>query len=159
MIRVLPALALLLWLAPAAATQQAALPSAPYLDLQAARTIAAAAEAEAQRNGWGHVAIAIVDAAGDLIYFQRGDDTQPASIEIAIRKARTAAAFKRPTRAFEDAVAGGRLALLGIEGLLPIEGGVPVTVGERVVGAIGVSGVTPQQDGQIAQAGVAALPR
>jgi glc operon protein GlcG len=148
------ALAALLVFVPAAGAQQ--LPSVPYLTLDAAKRIGAAAEAEARRNGWS-VAIAVVDAAGDLIYFQRLDETQPASLEIAIRKARTSAGFKRPTRAFEEGVLGGRTVLLGIDAIMPIEGGLPVTVDGRVIGAIGVSGVTPQQDGQIAQAGIAAL--
>jgi glc operon protein GlcG len=152
--QILLALFALLVLAPAAAAQQ--LPSVPFLTLDAAKRIGAAAEAEARRNGW-NVAIAVVDAGGDLIHFQRLDETQPASLEIAMRKARTSAAFKRPTKVFEDAVAGGRMALLSIETIIPIEGGLPVTVNGRVIGAIGVSGVTAQQDGVIAQAGIAAL--
>jgi glc operon protein GlcG len=152
--QILLALFALLVLAPAAAAQQ--LPSVPFLTLDAAKRISAAAEAEARGNGW-NVAIAVVDAGGDLIHFQRLDETQPASLEIAMRKARTSAAFKRPTKVFEDAVAGGRMALLSIETIIPIEGGLPVTVNGRVIGAIGVSGVTAQQDGVIAQAGIAAL--
>lgn len=152
--RHLLAFAALVLLAPAAAAQQ--LPSAPYLTLEAAKRMGAAAEAEARRNSW-NVAIAVVDAAGGLIYFQRLDETQPASLDIAVRKARTSAGFKRPTKALEDAVAGGRMVLLGLEDMLPIEGGLPVVVEGRVIGAIGVSGVTAQQDGRIAQAGVAAL--
>jgi glc operon protein GlcG len=152
--QILLALFALLVLAPAAAAQQ--LPSVPFLTLDAAKRIGAAAEAEARRNGW-NVAIAVVDVGGDLVYFQRLDETQPASLEIAMRKARTSAAFKRPTKVFEDAVAGGRMALLSIETIIPIEGGLPVTVNGRVIGAIGVSGVTAQQDGVIAQAGIAAL--
>jgi len=152
------ALAALFLIAPAAAAQ-VQLPSTPYINLDAAKRMAAAAEAEAARNGWGNVAIAIVDASGDLIFFQRGDNTQTASLEIAIRKARTSAGFRRPTGAMEEAVLGGRTVILALEGVLPIEGGLPVTVDERVIGAIGVSGVTPQQDGQIARAGIAALNR
>jgi glc operon protein GlcG len=148
------ALAVLLALAPVAHAQQ--LPRVPHLTLDAAKRIGAAAETEARRNNW-NVAIAVVDAAGGLIYFQRLDDTQPASLDIAIRKARTSAGFKRPTRVFEEGVLGGRTVLLGIEGILPIEGGLPVIVDGHVIGAIGVSGVTPQQDGVIAQAGIAAL--
>jgi len=152
------AMAALFLLAPAAGAQ-VPLPSAPYINLDAAKRMAAAAEAEAGRHGWGNVAIAIVDASGDLIFFQRGDNTQTASLEIAIRKARTSAGFRRPTKAMEDAVLGGRTVVLALDGVLPIEGGIPVTVDGRVIGAIGVSGVTPQQDGQIAQAGIAALGR
>ena len=116
----------------------------------------AAAEAEATKNKWT-VAIAIVDEAGDLIALHKIDDTQAGSIDIAIAKARTSARMKRPTKALEDAVAGGRNALLGVEGLMPLEGGVPITVGGRIVGAVGVSGVTSQQDAQVAMAGIAAL--
>jgi glc operon protein GlcG len=154
--RFLLALAALVLLAPAAAAQQ--LPTAPYLSIDAAKRISAAAEAEARRNGW-NVAIAIVDAAGGLIHFHRLDDVQPASTEIAIRKARTAASYRRPTKALEDALAGGRTVLLTLPDVLPIEGGVPVVVDGRVIGAVGVSGVTAQQDAQIAEAGIAALQR
>jgi uncharacterized protein GlcG (DUF336 family) len=122
------------------------------LNLDGARKIAAAAEAEARKNNW-NVVIAIVDDGGNLLYLQRMDGTQTGSIQVAIDKARTAQAFKRPTKVFEDAIAGGRNAILGLNGALPLEGGLPVKVGEQVVGAIGVSGVTAQQDGQIAKAG------
>lgn len=149
------ALSILLALAAAPAVS-AQLPTMPYLDLDAARGIATAAEAEARRHGWT-VAIAVVDAAGGLIVFQRLEETQPASLDIAIAKARTAAAFKRSTKLFEDAVSDGRAALLGIDGLVPIEGGLPLVVDGRVIGAIGVSGVTPEQDGMVAAAGIAAL--
>jgi glc operon protein GlcG len=125
------------------------------LTLDGARQVAAAAEAVALENGW-NVAIAIVDAGGGLIYFQRLEGTQPASVDIAIHKARTAAAFKRSTRVFEEQLADGRNALLSLEAAM-FEGGLPIIVDGQVVAAIGVSGVTPQQDGQIAQAGVAAV--
>ena len=121
------------------------------LNLEGARKIAAAAEVEAKKNNW-NVVIAVVDDGGNLIYLQRMDGTQTGSIQVAIEKARTAQAFKRPTKAFEDAVAGGRTVILAL-GALPIEGGLPIKVGEQVVGAIGVSGVTAPQDGQIAKAG------
>jgi glc operon protein GlcG len=93
-----------------------------------------------------------VDDGGHLIYLQRMDTTQTGSVDVAIRKAQTAMSFKRPTKVFEDAIAGGRNALIAL-GALPLEGGVPITVGGQVIGAIGVSGVTSQQDGQIAKAG------
>jgi len=121
------------------------------LNLDGARKIAAAAEAEAKKNNW-NVVIAIVDDGGNLLYLQRMDGTQTGSIQVAIEKARTAQAFKRPTKVFEDAVTGGRNVILAL-GALPIEGGLPVKVGDQVVGAIGVSGVTAPQDGQIAKAG------
>jgi glc operon protein GlcG len=128
------------------------------ISLEAAKKMAAAAEAEARKHGW-NVAVAVVDASGGLILFQRLDETQPASLDIAIQKARTAARFKRPTKALEDAVAAGRTAILALEGVLPLEGGVPVMVDGKVIGAVGVSGVTSQQDAQVAQAAVAALRR
>jgi len=127
------------------------------LSLQAARTMAAAAEAEARENNW-NVAIAIVDAAGELILFHRLDQTQPASLDIAIGKARTAARFRRPTKVLEEAVAGGRTVLLALDGV-PLEGGLPIVVDGRVIGAVGVSGVTSQQDAQVAQAAIDALVR
>jgi len=126
------------------------------ITLEGAKRIMAAAEAEARKNNWT-VAIAVVDEAGHLIAFQKLDDTQVGSIDIAIGKARTAARLKRPTKALEDAVACGRTVMLAVEGIVPLEGGVPVTVDGRIIGAVGVSGVTSQQDAQVAQAGAAAL--
>ena len=126
------------------------------LTLEAAKKLAAAAEAEANKNKW-NVVIAVVDDGGHLLYLQRADGTQTGSIDVAIKKAQTAMSFKRPTKVFEDAIAGGRNAILGLQGALPLEGGVPVTVGGQVIGAIGVSGVTAQQDGQIAKAGADSL--
>lgn len=122
------------------------------LTLDAAKKIAAAAEAEAKKNNW-NVVIAIVDDGGHLLYLQRMDGTQTGSIEVAIKKAQTAMSFKRPTKVFEDAIAGGRNALIALHGALPIEGGVPVTVGGQIIGSIGVSGVKSTEDGQIAKAG------
>ena len=126
------------------------------IDLETARRVAAAAAAEGKENGWT-VAVAIVDTAGDLVYFERMDDTQVASSQVAQEKARTAVRFKRPSKAFEDALVGGRLAVLGLPGVTPLEGGIPLLVDGKIVGAIGVSGVTSQQDGVCAQAGVDAL--
>jgi len=126
------------------------------ITLDGAKKIMAAAEAEARKNNWT-VAIAVVDEAGNLIAFQKLDDTQVGSIDIAIGKARTAARMKRPTKALEDAVAGGRTVMLAVEGIVPLEGGVPVTVDGRIIGAVGVSGVTSQQDAQVATAGAGAL--
>ena len=128
------------------------------ITLDGAKAILAAAEAEAVKNKWT-VAIAVVDESGNLIAFHRIDDTQVGSIDIALGKARTAARMKRPTKALEDAVAGGRTVMLAIEGIMPLEGGVPVMLDGRVIGAVGVSGVTSQQDAQVAQAGAAALKR
>ena len=124
------------------------------LTLEAARRIAAAAEAEALKNGW-NVVIAIVDDGGHLIYLQRLDDTQHASVEIATRKAQTAIGFKRPTRSLEEG-ASQRPGVLTLPALA-LEGGLPLAADGQMVGAIGVSGVTSQQDGVVAKAGVDAL--
>jgi glc operon protein GlcG len=128
------------------------------LTLEAAKRVATAAEAEAERNGW-NVAISIVDPAGGLILFHRRDGTQPGSLDIATGKARTAARLRRPTKALEDAIVGGRTSLLALGDLLPVEGGVPIILEGELVAAIGVSGVTSQQDAQIAEAGIAVLSR
>ncbi|HXH12538.1 MAG TPA: heme-binding protein [Alphaproteobacteria bacterium] len=129
------------------------------LTLEAAKTVAAAAEEEAVKNKW-NVVIAIVDDGGSLVYLQRLDETQIGSIEVAIQKAKTAVNFKRPTKALEDAVmSGGRTVVLSLPGALPLEGGLPLMVDGKLVGAIGVSGVTGQQDGQIAKAGADALAK
>lgn len=141
----------------ASAAEDQGLPRKMVLTLEVARKVALAAEQHARSNGW-NVCIAIVDDGGHLIYFQRMDGVQTGSVLVSQRKAQTAAAFKRPTKAFEEQVAGGRNALLGLPGAVPLEGGLPLVVDGQVIGAIGVSGVTAQQDGQIAQAGVEALP-
>jgi len=122
------------------------------LTLAGAKKVAAAAEAEAVKNNWS-VVIVVLDDGGHPIYLQRMDGTQLGSLEVATQKARTALFFKRPSKAFEEGLTGGRQAILGIPGVLPVEGGVPLTVAGQIVGAIGVSGVTSQQDGQIARAG------
>src|SRR5262245_12054263 len=96
----------------------------PQIGVEPARKVAAAAIAEGKKNGW-HVAAAVVDTAGDLVYFERMDNTQSASVIIAQEKARTAARFKRPSKALEDAVAGGRQVILSLPGATPIEGGIP----------------------------------
>jgi uncharacterized protein GlcG (DUF336 family) len=126
------------------------------LTLAAARRIIAAAEAEAINNSWP-VVIAVVDSGGHLLALARLDDTQTGSVEIAIQKARAAMAFKRPTKAWSDALVGGRQAVLALPGVMPTEGGVPILYQGNLVGAIGVSGVRPEQDGQIAAAGVAVV--
>ena len=126
------------------------------LTLEAAKKIAAGAETEARKNNW-NVVIAVVDDGGHLVYLQRIDGTQTGSIDVAIQKARTAQAFKRPTKVFEDAIAGGRNALIALHGALPLEGGLPIMVGGQLVGAIGVSGVKSTEDGQIAKAGADSL--
>lgn len=148
----------LLWIALAVAPAAAEAPKAAgrVLGLEAARKVAAAAGAEARKNNW-NVVIAIVDGAGYLVYLERMDGVQLASVEIAIRKARSAALFRRPTKVFEDQLAGGRQGVLALPGAMPFEGGLPIVLDGEVIGAIGVSGVTGPQDGQIAKAGVDAL--
>jgi glc operon protein GlcG len=133
------------------------LPTKKALSLGVAKQIAAAAEKHARENQW-NVCIAIVDDGGHLVYFQRMDGTQTGSILVSQRKAEAAIAFKRPTKAFEEQVAGGRTALVALPGGVPLEGGIPLAVEGQMIGAIGVSGVTSQQDGMIAQAGADALP-
>ena len=128
------------------------------LTLEIARQIAQVAEAEAAKNQWTMVT-AIVDEGGNLIYLSRMDETQIGSVEVAQRKAQSAIKFKRPTKAFEDAVAGGRVAVVTLPGALPIEGGLPIVVDGRMIGAIGMSGGTSAQDGQVAKAALDALPK
>jgi len=126
------------------------------LTLEDAKRIAAAAEIEAQANGW-RVVIAVVDDGGHLLYLQRSHDTQFGSVETAIMKANAAVAFQRPTKTSEDAVLSGRLIHLALPGVIPAEGGIPILRDGVVIGGIGVSGVRSFQDGQIAQAGVTAF--
>ncbi len=128
----------------------------PVLTLEMARRVAAAAEAEALKNEW-LIVIAIVDDGGHLIYLQREHDTQFGSLDIAIEKARAAAAFKRPTKASESAVLGGRLIHLALPGVIPADGGSPLELDGQVIGAIGISGARSFQDGQVATAAIKAL--
>lgn len=126
------------------------------LTLDAAKKIATAAEAEAKKNNW-NVAIAVVDESGRLIYLAKIDETQPASVDIAQKKARCAALYKRATKVFEDRVAQGGTNVLVLPDVIASEGGLPLTVDGKIIGAIGVSGVLSAQDGQVAQAGAAVL--
>jgi glc operon protein GlcG len=134
----------------------AALVAKRTLSLAGAKKIATAAEAFARKKGWS-VVIALVDDGGHLIYLARMDGTQIGSVEVAQAKARSALAFRRPTKVWSDALANGRQAVLGLPGVTPVEGGLPLTIGNETIGAIGVSGVTSEQDGLIAQAGAAWL--
>ena len=130
----------------------------PYgqeIGLEQAKKIAAGAAAESKKNGW-RMAIAIVDNHGFLVYYERMDDTQTASVGVALDKAKAAAMFRRPTKAFEDGIAKGRVALLGLAGATPIEGGLPIMVAGKVIGAIGVSGMNSDQDAMAAAAGLKA---
>lgn len=146
--------------APAAPPPSAPLPYGAPIALDAAKRAMAAAEEEAGRNNWG-VAIAVVDSGGHLVAMHRLDGTQIASIRIAEGKARTALEFRRPTKTLEDGIAAGGagLRILGVEGVTPLEGGVPIQSGGRIVGAIGVSGVLSSQDAQVARAGAEAAAR
>jgi len=133
----------------------------PYgtpISVENAKKAAAPALAEARKNNW-NMAVAIVDPSGNLVYYEKMDNTQLGSADICIAKARSAARFKRPTKAFQDALAAGGAALriLRLEGTVPVEGGIPIVIESKIVGAIGVSGDTSEHDGQCAQAGVDAL--
>ncbi len=126
------------------------------LTLEAARKIAAAAAAEAQKKN-ARVVIAVVDDGGNLILLERLDDTQVASVNVGIGKARTAAIFRRPSKEFEDQIRTGRIAALALPGATPLQGGVPIMYEGKVIGAIGVSGETPAQDEEIAKAGASVI--
>jgi uncharacterized protein GlcG (DUF336 family) len=133
----------------------------PYgapINLEAAKKAAAAAAAEARKNNW-NMAIAVTDIAGDLVYLEKMDATQTGSIKVATAKARSAALYKRPTKVWQDGVAGGGagMRILGLEGAVPIDGGLPIVMDGKIVGAIGVSGAAGDQDAQCAKAGVDAL--
>ncbi len=139
-----------------AVTAQAELPDKKVLTLDAAKKIAAAAEGEAKRQK-ARVVIAIVDDGGNLILLERLDDTQVASVDVGIGKARTAAIFRRPSKEFEDQIRTGRVAALALPGATPLQGGVPITFEGKVIGAIGVSGETPGQDEEIAKVGAGVI--
>ena len=143
------------------ASAQAPAPPPEYgtpLNLEQAKKIMAGAEAEAVKNKWGMV-ITIVDSGGNAVMMHRLDNTQFGSIDVARDKARTAVAFRRPTKVFQDLIAqgGGNLRLLNLTGASVLEGGIPIVVGGKIIGGIGVSGGTSQQDAQVAQAGIDAL--
>jgi len=125
----------------------------PGVTLDQAKKAVDAAEAEAKKNGW-RMAIVVVSNAGDLIHFSRIDDTQFGSTDVAIRKAKSAAAFRRPTKVFQDALTASPPALPILTlGAIAVEGGLPLTEGGKVIGAIGCSGGTGAQDSQACQAG------
>ncbi len=124
----------------------------------AAKKVASAAIAEAGKNKWA-MAVAVVDTGGYLVYFERMPDTQLGSVEIAIEKAKSAALFRRPTKSFQDTLAGGGegLRMLKLTGAMPVEGGIPLIVDGKLIGAIGASGGSADQDGKTATAGAAAV--
>jgi glc operon protein GlcG len=155
-------LAALSWVGQAEAQAPSPAPAPPPgygapIGLEDAKKAAAAAIAEVGKVGSAPDAVAIVDPGGFLVYFERMDNTQLGSVEFAIDKARSAVLFRRPSKVFEDALAGGRTAILALRGAVPIEGGVPIISAGKIVGAIGASGGTAQQDGQVAKAGADAV--
>ena len=133
-------------------------PYGPPIGIENARKVMAAAEAEAVKNNWA-VVIVIIDSGGHLVMLHRRDDVQLSSIEIAQGKAKTALMFKRPSKVLDDAISGGGpgLRFLALKDIVPLEGGLPLLLDGKIVGAIGVSGVLSSQDAQIARTGVDAL--
>jgi uncharacterized protein GlcG (DUF336 family) len=128
------------------------------LSLELARRIAEASKAFARQSGWT-ITVAVVDAGGHLVYFERGDGVAAGTVQVAILKAQSAAAFEVPSRYFEESVAAGLIGLVALPGMAPFEGAVPIRVDGQTIGAIAVSGVTKEADGSIAQAGADAVPR
>ncbi len=128
------------------------------INLETAKKLSDAGRAFAKSRQWP-MAIAIVDTGGNLVLLEKMDNTQTASVDIAIGKAKTANNFKRPTKVIEDAIAGGGAALrmLAVPGIFPVEGGEPIYLNGKIVGGIGVSGMQPGQDGEVAKASLAAL--
>jgi glc operon protein GlcG len=126
------------------------------LSLADAKVLAAAGSKKAQAEGWT-VVIAIFDNGGNLIYLERADGTQIGSVQVAQAKGLTALRFKRPTKAMEDAVLGGKIHMTTLPGVVPVEGGLPLIKDNEIVGSIGVSGVLSSQDGQVAAAAAEAL--
>jgi glc operon protein GlcG len=133
-------------------------PIGPPVGVETAKKAAAAALAEARKNNW-LMAAAVVDPNGTLVYYEKMDNTQLGSAEVCIDKARSAALFKRPTKAFQDAITGGGagLRIFAIRGAVPVEGGVPLEMNGKLVGAIGISGGQSSEDGQCATAGANAI--
>ncbi len=150
------AVACLAALPAAALGQQLPNPYGEDIGVEQARKAADAALAYAHKHGW-NVAAAVVDTHGELVYFARMDDTQHGSTRVSQEKARASAQFKRPTKAFEEAVKGQNVNVLGLPGAVPLEGGVPILVNGKIVGAVGVSGGTSPQDGECAKAGAEAV--
>ena len=147
-------IALLVALSAVGVFAQMAIPYGLPVGVDNAKKAAAAALAEARKNNWT-MAVAIVDPSGNLIYYEKMDNTQLGSAMVAVDKARSAALFKRPTKAFQDALASGGagMRVLGLQGVVPVEGGIPLVMDNKIVGAIGVSGDSSEHDGQCAKAG------
>lgn len=143
-------------LAVVGATARAQVLTKSTVSLELAKKIAAKAEAEAAKHQWP-MFIVIVDDGGNLVYLERMDGAQLGSLEVAQKKAHTALFFKRPTKSYEDAVAGGKNTILSVPGIIAIQGGLPLVKDGAIVGAIGVSGMQPAQDEAVAEAGVRGL--
>ena len=128
------------------------------INLEMAKKVVAAAEVESRKNNWP-MAIAVVDNAGMLVAYVRMDNTQTASVQVSIDKAVSSAMYRRPTKAFQDMVAGGGAGTraLGLRGASPVEGGLPLLLDGKIIGGIGVSGANSDQDGVVAKAGVDAV--
>ena len=133
-------------------------PYGPPISLENAKKAAAAAQAEAVKNNWT-MAVAVVDPNGTLVYYEKADNTQLGSANVAIDKARSAALYKRPTKSFQDNLASGGagMRVMSLQGAVPVEGGVPIVADGKIIGAIGVSGANSDQDGQCANAGAATI--
>jgi glc operon protein GlcG len=130
-------------------------PYGPPITLEQAKKVMVGAEAEAKKNSW-NVVMVVLDSGGNLVMLQRMDGAQFGSIEVAKDKAYSAVAFRRPTKAFDDALAqgGANLRILKLSGAAPVEGGIPIVIDGKLIGAVGVSGVTSAQDAQVGRAGI-----
>jgi uncharacterized protein GlcG (DUF336 family) len=148
--------ALVLLVPLAARAQQWPFGYGPSIGVEAARKVATGAVAEARKNGW-NVAVAVTDTAGILVFYEKMDGTQVGSAPVAVEKAHSSALFRRPTKSFEDAVNSGKTNYLALQGAVPLEGGLPIVVEGKIIGAVGVSGATSAQDGTCAKAGAAVL--
>ena len=155
-VRIARRLAVAAFLLVAPVTLHAQLRTARVVALEGAQRALQAALAEAVKQGW-QVSIAVVDVAGELVGFARMDGAPMASVDISRAKARTAARLRRSTRTLDSTLTAGRLAILGLDGITPVEGGVPIVVNGEIIGAVGVSGATSAQDGQVATAGAAVV--
>jgi glc operon protein GlcG len=135
-------------------------PYGPPVSLETAKKAAAAALAETRKNNW-LMAVAVVDPSGNLVYYEKMDNTQLGSAKVSVNKARSAALYKRPTKAFQDALAGGGagLRVLALEGAVPVEGGIPLIEDGKIIGGIGLSGDTSEHDAQCAKAGADAVQK
>lgn len=140
------------------ASQMMPNPYGPPISNEHAKKVAAAALAEAVKNKW-NMAVAVVDPNGTLVYYEKMDNTQLGSADVAVDKARSAALYKRPTKSFQDNLASGGagMRVMSLRGAIPVEGGVPILSEGKIIGAIGVSGANSDQDGQCAGAGAAVI--